>query len=88
MQIDIGTLDQETTDVLTSIVATENARRAALDPPEEALTNAQYLSLRVSEMLASYVRTSFEKTVAELGADFRAKDYATRQAAIAALKST
>lgn len=50
---------------LTAVVAADNARRAAEDPPKNPRTNAEYLEFVVNQALRSY-RQEYEDQQSQL----------------------
>lgn len=90
-----GTLDQDDRRAMTLIVNQANARRAALNPPLDALPMSTNLELRDSykivqtELLnlahADYIRQSNVATLADIRARWEAASDVQRNAALAAL---
>lgn len=91
-----GTADTEDRRAMEYVIAQENARRAALDPPEAALPMSTATERRVSyetvmaprmaEIHRSYINQSDVATLQEVRALWPAATDAKRAAALAALQ--
>ena len=93
---DIQTHDEEH-DALLGVVAIaqvtndeENVRRAAAEPPLDALpavTSESYLLAMIQHAVDSYARQAFDRSVMSLSTASRTMPYADRKALIASIKS-